>query len=81
MTEFRVDDVSGVDTGELLTLQRAAYATEARIYGPRAAGADADARAVEKELASAVALKVVSGHRIVGAVRAWVEGSVRTSGA
>ena len=61
------------DAGEVLTLQRAAYVSEARLYG------DLDLPALTQtlpelrvELAGAVAVKAVAGHRIVGAIRARV---------
>lgn len=65
------------DAGELLTLQRAAYATEARIYGdPELPALTQTMPELQFELASATALKASVGHRIVGAVRAHVEGQV-----
>jgi GNAT superfamily N-acetyltransferase len=65
------------DAGELLTLQRAAYATEARIYGdPELPALTQTLPELQAELATATALKASVGHRIVGAVRAHVEGTV-----
>lgn len=64
------------DAGELLTLQRASYATEARIYGdPELPALTQTLPELEAELATATALKASAGHRIVGAVRAHVEGT------
>lgn len=58
------------DTGELLTLQRAAYVTEAQIYGdpflPPLVQTAAD---LERELATSVGLKAVWSNRMVGAIR------------
>lgn len=65
------------DTGELLTLQRAAYATEARIYGdPELPALTQTFPELQDELATAIALKATAGHRLVGAVRARVDGTV-----
>ena len=65
------------DAGELLTLQRAAYVTEARIYGdPELPALTQTLPELQAELATATAMKACVGHRIVGAVRAHVEGTV-----
>lgn len=65
------------DAGELLTLQRAAYVTEARIYGdPELPPLTQTLPELQAELATATASKAGVGHRIVGAVRAQVEGTV-----
>ncbi|HYH26929.1 MAG TPA: GNAT family N-acetyltransferase [Blastococcus sp.] len=72
-----VAPVMAEDAGELLTLQRAAYATEARIYGdPELPALTQTLSELQAELATATALKACVGHRIVGAVRAHVEGTV-----
>jgi chorismate mutase/predicted N-acetyltransferase YhbS len=72
-----IEPVRIEDAGELLTLQRAAYATEARIYG------DPDLPALVQtldelvaELRQGIAFKATDGHRIVGAVRGRVEGDL-----
>ena len=65
------------DAGELLTLQRAAYTTEARLYhDPELPALTQDLPDLQAELTTATALKASVGHRIVGAVRARVEGRV-----
>lgn len=65
------------DAGELLTLQRAAYATEARIYGDPELPALIQSRPeLQAELATATTLKATVAHRIIGAVRARVDGTV-----
>lgn len=71
-------EVSVQDAGEVLTLQRAAYATEARIYGdPELPALTQTLAELREELGTAaVAPKAVVGHRMVGAVRARIEGSV-----
>lgn len=62
------------DAGELLTLQRAAYVTEARIYGdPELPALIQTLPELQAELATATALKATAGHRIIGAVRARVD--------
>lgn len=63
------------DAGELLTLQRAAYATEARLYGdPELPALTQSLPELQSELLTVTALKATVGRRIVGAVRARVEG-------
>lgn len=65
------------DAGELLTLQRAAYTTEARLYGdPELPALTQTLFELQEELASVMALKATAGHRLVGAVRAYVDGTV-----
>jgi len=72
-----VAPVMAEDAGELLTLQRAAYATEARLYGdPELPALTQTLPELQAELATTTALKASAGHRIVGAVRAHVEGTV-----
>lgn len=62
------------DAGELLTLQRAAYATEAQTYDdPHLPALVQSLDELVAGLAGGTALKAVRGHRIVGAVRARVE--------
>lgn len=59
------------DAGELLTLQRAAYATEARLYGdPELPAMVQTLDELTAELADGLALTATTGTRIVGAVRA-----------
>jgi ribosomal protein S18 acetylase RimI-like enzyme len=65
------------DAGELLTLQRAAYASEARLYGdPELPALTQTLEELAAELASVTAWKAVAGHRIVGAVRGRIAGRV-----
>jgi ribosomal protein S18 acetylase RimI-like enzyme len=63
------------DAGELLTLQRAAYVTEALLYGtfdlpPLTQTLDG----LRAELAESYCLKAVVGERVVGSVRCLIEG-------
>ena len=75
--EVTVTPAGPEDAGELLTLQRAAYATEARIYrDPELPALVQTLDELRTELRSVTALKATAGHRIVGAVRAHVTGSV-----
>jgi ribosomal protein S18 acetylase RimI-like enzyme len=63
------------DAGELLTLQRAAFVTEAQVYGdPNLQPLVQTLRDLERELERGVGLKAVLGHRMVGAIRGRVEG-------
>lgn len=68
-----VAPVTAQDVGELLTLQRAAYASEAQVYDdPHLPALVQTFDELVTELASSTALKAVLGHRIIGAVRAGV---------
>jgi len=64
-----------VDAGEILVLQRAAYVTEAQIYGePYLPPLVQTLEDLRRELATTLSLKATLGHRIVGAIRGRVEG-------
>jgi ribosomal protein S18 acetylase RimI-like enzyme len=64
------------DAGEILTLQRAAYVTEAQLYGdPLLPPLTEPFPAVLAAITGATVVKAVLGHRIVGAGRAAVDGS------
>jgi ribosomal protein S18 acetylase RimI-like enzyme len=74
--DFVLAPATPADAGEILTLQRAAYVTEAQLYG------DADIPPLTESLAGVVAamaagpmLKATLGHRIVGAGRSRADGS------
>ena len=73
----RVVALRVADAGELLTLQRAAYVSEARLYGdaelPPLTQTLAELR---EELAGTTALGAVQDGRLVGAVRARAVGDV-----
>ena len=69
--------VEPADVGELLTLQRAAYVTEAQIYGDLALAPLVQTyEQLSLELSSSLALKAMLGQRIVGAGRARIDASV-----
>lgn len=61
------------DAGEILTVQRAAYVSEAQLYGdPFIAPLIESLEQLRKAVESAVLLKAVDGGRVVGAVRGLV---------
>jgi len=65
------------DAGEVLTLQRAAYASEARIYGETSLPALVQTLPeLVAELSNGLGHKVIRGSRLVGAVRSTVDGDV-----
>ena len=65
------------DAGELLTLQRAAYTTEARRYGdPELPPLVQTLPELVDELRRAITLKATRGGRVVGAVRGRVDSGV-----
>ncbi|MEU8120014.1 GNAT family N-acetyltransferase [Spirillospora sp. NPDC049024] len=67
-----IERAGPADAGELMTVQRAAYVTEAQLYGdPFIPPLVESAEQLRKVLAGdAVVLKAVLGGRLVGAVRA-----------
>ncbi|WP_061300225.1 GNAT family N-acetyltransferase [Herbidospora cretacea] len=61
------------DAGEILTVQRAAYVSEAQLYGdPFIAPLIESLEQLRKAIESAVLLKAVDGGRVVGVVRGLV---------
>jgi GNAT superfamily N-acetyltransferase len=71
----RVERAAPADAGEILTVQRAAYVTEAQLYGdpfipPLVESVDQ----IRTVIAEALMLKAESGGRIVGAVRGRLRG-------
>lgn len=72
---FAVVDATVDDAGELLTLQRAAYLSEARLHDDFALPPLTETLdEVHRAIAGTVVLKAVHGTRIVGAVRARRDG-------
>jgi GNAT superfamily N-acetyltransferase len=71
-----IERAAPADAGEILTLQRAAYVTEAQLYGdpfiPPLVESLGQVRAV---IGSGVVLKATDGGRVVGAVRGQMSGS------
>lgn len=77
MAEVVISPVLAADAGEILTLQRAAYVTEAQLYGD--AFLPALTQTYEElvaELTTGLAWKATAGHRIVGAARARLDGAL-----
>ena len=69
------------DAGEVLTLQRAAYATEAQLYGdPFLPALTQTLAELTDELHSGGGLGIRDGHRLIGAVRWAVAGRVARIG-
>ena len=70
MVDFTLRPISAYDAGEVLTLQRAAYATEAQIYGdPFLPALTQTLDELRTELAGCGGFVVLDGERIVAAVR------------
>ncbi|MFI6707225.1 GNAT family N-acetyltransferase [Nonomuraea sp. NPDC050478] len=64
------------DAGEILTLQRAAYVSEAQLYGdPYIPPLVESVQQVRKAIETGLALKAVEAGRIVGAVRGALSGT------
>ncbi len=63
------------DAGEVFTLQRSAYASEAQIYGdPSLPPLVQTLPELVEELSNSLGHKAIRGHRLVGAVRSIVDG-------
>jgi len=66
---------SPTDAGEIFTVQRAAFVTEAQVYGDPSIPALVQTLGdLERELRAGVGLKAVMGHRLIGAIRGRTEG-------
>jgi GNAT superfamily N-acetyltransferase len=77
MPAFIIAPVEPGDAGEILTLQRAAYVTEAQLYDDcRLPPLTQTYQELEAELEHGFALKAVRGARIVGAGRAHRDGAL-----
>ncbi|MEU0568107.1 GNAT family N-acetyltransferase [Nonomuraea sp. NPDC005983] len=64
------------DAGEILTVQRAAYVSEAQLYGdPFIPPLVESLEQVRAAIVSATVLKAVDGGRVVGAVRGQLSGA------
>ncbi|REC98561.1 putative N-acetyltransferase YhbS [Microbacterium sp. AG157] len=65
------------DAGEVLTIQRAAFASEALIYGdPDMPPLTQTLEELRAELVENLGCVAVAGHRLVGAVRARLDGEL-----
>jgi tRNA (guanine37-N1)-methyltransferase len=76
-SQVQVLPASAVDAGELLTLQRATFLTEAQAYGDLSIPPLVESlEDCEARVAQGTVWKAVAGTRIVGSVQLGVEGSV-----
>ncbi len=81
--QIRIDVVSADDAGELLTLRRAAFVSEAQIFNDPnipALTQTLDELIVDLESEDVVTLGAWSGHRLVGSIRVGIEDSKATIG-
>ena len=81
--EVRIDVVGDDAAGELLTVRRAAFVTEAQLYGdPNIPPLTQTLEELRADLAdeAVVTLGAWIGHRLVGSIRVGIEGSKATLG-
>lgn len=72
-----IRDIRTDDAGQVLTIQRAAFASEALIYGdPDMPALTQTLEEVEAELVENLGCVAVDGDRVVGAVRARIDGDL-----
>lgn len=72
----RIEWAEPEDTGEILTVQRAAYVSEAQLYGdPFIPPLVESAEQIRKVIETGVVLVAREGERIVGSVRGQVSGT------
>ncbi|GAA1994726.1 GNAT family N-acetyltransferase [Catenulispora subtropica] len=77
MADVTISPVEAGDAGEILTLQRAAYVTEAQLYGdPFLPALTQTYQELRAELAEGFALKATCDTRIIGVGRARQDGPV-----
>lgn len=75
--EIEIRDIQPTDAGEVLTLQRASFVSEARLYGdPDMAVMTQTLEQVEAELQDNLGVVAVDQGRMVGAARAQKSGDV-----
>lgn len=68
--DVRIERAEAADAGEILTLQRAAYVTEAQLYGdPFLPPLVESVEQARTTIAGSLVLKAMAGTRLVGAVR------------
>ncbi|MEQ4716192.1 GNAT family N-acetyltransferase [Nonomuraea sp. B19D2] len=71
-----IERAVAADAGEILTVQRAAYVSEAQLYGdPYIPPLVESLEQVRKVIESAVVLKALDAGRVVGSVRGQVAGT------
>ncbi len=81
--EVDIRPVSDAESGELLTLRRAAFVSEAQIYGdPSIPPLTQTLDELRADLANpdVITLGAWAGHRLVGSIRVLLEGSRATLG-
>ena len=81
--EMRIDVVGKDDAGELLTLRRAAFVSEAQLYGDPhipPLTQTLDELTADLEADGVITLGAWSGHRMVGSIRVLLEGKKATLG-
>ena len=81
--EVNIRPVSDAESGELLTLRRAAFVSEAQIYGdPSIPPLTQTLDELRADLANpdVITLGAWAGHRLVGSIRVLLEGSRATLG-
>lgn len=77
MSEVLLRPIRTADAGEVLTLQRAAFVSEAQIYGdPKQSPLTQTLEELEAELRDAGGFVAVVGERIVGAIRTRESGDL-----
>jgi ribosomal protein S18 acetylase RimI-like enzyme len=81
--DVRVDAVTVADAGELLTLRRAAFVSEAQLYNDP--NIPALRQTLEELVADLQSTEVVTlgawrGHRLIGSIRVGIEGDKATLG-
>jgi GNAT superfamily N-acetyltransferase len=73
---YDLEPLEPADAGELFTLQRAAFVTEAQVYGdPHIPPLVQTLKGLEEELTRGRGVKATWGHRLAGAVRGRIEGA------
>jgi GNAT superfamily N-acetyltransferase len=77
MTDIIIRPIRAADAGEVLTVQRAAFVTEALIYGdPDMAPLTQTLEEIAFELRDNLGCVAIDGCRVVGAVRAVADGDL-----
>lgn len=72
-----IERATAEDAGEILTLQRAAYVTEAQLYGdPFLPPLVETLEQIRKVIETGLVLKATEGARLVGAIRGRMSGSI-----
>lgn len=81
--EVQIRTVTDADAGELLTVRRAAFVSEAQIYGdPNIPPLTQTLEELRTDLAdpNVITLGAWDGHRLVGSIRVLLEGTKATLG-